>query len=198
MTEGLEDKGPALPWGWLFHSQFFIRVVYFGRPSLVNTETRKYPKINKEVVIANRSSFVFPRISLTQARSCRPKRSKTSRGCVRGDGHPSTGGRQDGGPCWEAGRGLLASAPPALAPPALRNRRHACPHKPVEIPSWGLTPAAPEARGDERPTAVPPRFLCPILSWKGRASHSRVQPGVFLPPRLLLFPIIFVWKRTAL
>lgn len=97
MTEALEDKGPALPWGWLFHSQFFIQVVYFGRPSLVNTETRKYPKINKEVVIANRSSFVFPRISLTQARSCRPKRSKTSWGHVRGDGHPSTGGRRDGG-----------------------------------------------------------------------------------------------------
>lgn len=47
--------------------------------------------------------------------------------------------------------------------------------------SKGLTPAALEAQGAERLTTMPQRLLCPVLSLKFGASHSRVQPGIFLP-----------------
>ena len=135
--------------------------------------------MNTEMVITNRSSFVFPRISFTQARSCHSKRRKTSQGHVGGEGHPQQR-RQMGWGSWLGTAGLSAARLVQL-PPRLPACLPACTSLEIARLCKGLTPAALKARGDERLTTVPQRLLCPVLSLKFCTTHSRVQPGVYLP-----------------
>lgn len=76
------------------------------------------------------SSFISSRFSLALARSCHPKRRKSSRGHAGAEGHPQRG-RQPGGAGRGAGWGVtpLGAAGLAQAPPRPAAR------------AWGIGPA---------------------------------------------------------